>query len=445
MLVIYTMERDVSVAARQAIESGQDFGDVANRFNITGSLPPGGDLGMLSPGSLVNPLDELLRTAPLNQIVGPVASPGEGWFLVKVIERERREQPAPETQVPIVREMIRQRKVRTATIRAIQKLKHSYALKVTPSGPQDFYARMQMSSAEQLQGLGSAILPMEPRPGDANIVLATWDEGRNAPGRFTVADALSDLQRPDAQQPVWSSTPAIRSWIENRALRQVILAEGHRRLIHEEPDVRRSIQGRVDNAVIENLYQTDIIPETQATEEQVRAFFDTVKDRFQRLDEITIDTVTLPDSPTAQTLATHASHAATLADALAMAKTSGEVKRITVSFPSQEPRWQQLESMFTSLPPGGAGGPVTMEAGSMVFKVVSKVQPQMTFEELPPNVVSMLRERASDVHRDQVLRKHTEHYRKMYSPVLKPELLKKIPWPIDPPTASLQVTKPAGS
>ena len=68
-------------------------------------VPPGGDIGLTRPGGLLPPLDDLVRTGPLGVVLGPVPGGGEGWFLVRLEERTRQEQPPIETQAPQLAEM----------------------------------------------------------------------------------------------------------------------------------------------------------------------------------------------------------------------------------------------------------------------------------------------------------------------------------------------------
>lgn len=431
MLVIYTLQRGAADAAVAELRAGADFASTADRFNPAGIMPPGGDLGFLVPGSLVAPLDRLLRTVPVGQLVGPVEAPGEGWFVIKVVARERRPQPPLETQAPLVREMLKQRKQRIVSLRAFDALKSEYHLAVDPAAAPLLYRRFHAPDEAQLQGLGGVTLPPPPAADDPLTVLATWDGGR-----FTLADALADLSRPDTEPPSWNVTPLITSWIEQRALHRIGLAEARRRRLQDEPAVRREIDERVNNFVLQSLYNTDIVPETDVREADVRAFYESVKDRFQRLDAVTVDYVTTPDSAAANRLALHGAHAPSLQEALGMAQLEAVVLEKTLLYPNQDPVWSPLEAMCMSLAPGGVGGPIMLKDGWMVFRVKSKIQEPRPFESLPPEMLQVLHERAADLRRDEVLRKHTDHYRAMYKPVVHPERLKRIPWPIEGATAA---------
>ena len=436
LLVIYTLDKLGADAAAAELRRGTPFAAVADRFNPAGIMPPGGDLGFLTPGSLVAPLDRLLRTVPVGRVIGPVEAPGEGWFVIEVTAREYRPQPPLQTQAALVHEMLRQRKQRLVSMRAFEDLKREYHLAIAPDAAPLLFRRYQAPQA-QLQGLGAQTLPPTPSADDPRTTLATWDGGT-----LTLADALSDLTRPDVEAPPWNVTPLIASWVERRAVMRIGAVEARRRRLQEEPDVHREIEERVNNYILQSLYNSDIVPETDATEADVRAFYESVKDRFQRLDAITVETVTTPDSAAANRLALHGGHAPSLEEALKMAGLEAAIVEKTIVYPNHDPVWAPLQALCMGVPPGGMGGPVLTKDGWLVFRVKSKIQQAQDFEKLPPELMQVLRERASEMKRDTVLRAHTEHYAKMYHPVVHPERLARIPWPIGGASAAVEMPTP---
>src|SRR5437867_5058239 len=107
MQVICTLDRTLANAALAELRRGADFKVVAGRFNITGLVPPNGDLGFMAAGTLPSPLDEYLREAPLGKVLGPVHPMEEAWFIARVIERRRRAQEPFEQQQLMLAEMMR--------------------------------------------------------------------------------------------------------------------------------------------------------------------------------------------------------------------------------------------------------------------------------------------------------------------------------------------------
>jgi len=57
---------------KQQIADGADFADVAQQHSSCPSGASGGELGEFSPGMMVREFDEVVFSAPLNEVQGPV-------------------------------------------------------------------------------------------------------------------------------------------------------------------------------------------------------------------------------------------------------------------------------------------------------------------------------------------------------------------------------------
>ena len=71
---------------KQQIADGADFADVAKQNSSCPSGASGGDLGEFSPGMMVRELDEVVFSAPLNEVQGPVKTQF-GFHLLEVTSR----------------------------------------------------------------------------------------------------------------------------------------------------------------------------------------------------------------------------------------------------------------------------------------------------------------------------------------------------------------------
>ena len=72
---------------KSAIESGKDFAALAAEFSACPSGQKGGDLGSFSPGQMVKEFDEVVFSADLNKVQGPVKTQF-GYHLIEVTSRE---------------------------------------------------------------------------------------------------------------------------------------------------------------------------------------------------------------------------------------------------------------------------------------------------------------------------------------------------------------------
>ncbi len=68
------------------IEAGDDFAAIAKEFSSCPSKQQGGDLGEFGPGMMVPEFDEVVFSAPLNEVQGPVKTQF-GYHLLEVTSR----------------------------------------------------------------------------------------------------------------------------------------------------------------------------------------------------------------------------------------------------------------------------------------------------------------------------------------------------------------------
>ncbi len=72
---------------KTAIEGGADFAEVARDNSRCPSSRDGGNLGTFRPGEMVKEFDQVVFSAPLNIVQGPVKTQ-IGYHLVEVTSRQ---------------------------------------------------------------------------------------------------------------------------------------------------------------------------------------------------------------------------------------------------------------------------------------------------------------------------------------------------------------------
>ena len=77
---------DLCQELKKRIESGEDFADVAKEFSSCPSSAQGGDLGQFSPGMMVKEFDEVVFSADISSLQGPVKTQF-GYHLLEVTDR----------------------------------------------------------------------------------------------------------------------------------------------------------------------------------------------------------------------------------------------------------------------------------------------------------------------------------------------------------------------
>lgn len=71
---------------KKDIEGGKDFAALAQEFSTCPSGRQGGDLGEFGPGMMVREFDEVVFSAPLDTVQGPVKTQF-GYHLLEVTSR----------------------------------------------------------------------------------------------------------------------------------------------------------------------------------------------------------------------------------------------------------------------------------------------------------------------------------------------------------------------
>lgn len=68
------------------IQNGEDFGELAKAHSQCPSGSRGGDLGEFGPGQMVREFDEVVFSAPVNEVQGPVKTQF-GFHLIDITQR----------------------------------------------------------------------------------------------------------------------------------------------------------------------------------------------------------------------------------------------------------------------------------------------------------------------------------------------------------------------
>jgi peptidyl-prolyl cis-trans isomerase C len=71
---------------KQQIENGADFAELASKHSKCPSSRDGGALGTFGPGQMVREFDEVVFSAPVGEVQGPVKTQF-GFHLVEVTHR----------------------------------------------------------------------------------------------------------------------------------------------------------------------------------------------------------------------------------------------------------------------------------------------------------------------------------------------------------------------
>jgi peptidyl-prolyl cis-trans isomerase C len=426
--LIFAFDEGLARQAAKDLERGEAFEVVADRYNQPGMVPPGGDVGFVQPGSLLPPLDDVVRTSAPGKPIGPLAVGTEGWFIVRVESRRPMTQPPFEEARGQLGEMLRQRKQRLAISRAIEQLRVEHKVVVVPGAAQQLSGKLRSAPGN------TGIPETPPAPGleDRSFVLARYQGGT-----YTLGDAYDEMTAGTAGQVDLGMTPSVERWIRSQTIERVALIEAKQRRLADEPVLKSRLRERLNNSLLDAYYQSQVIGRIRIEPEDYRAAYERYRTNFVRLQSARVVSVSIVDSAAAATLAVQAGRAPGLREAAATAGLGGAVSEETLTFPAASPLWTQLENQIAMMPPGTVAGPFPVEGRWLVFQVREKQQDAPPFESLPPERVGQLQGMATEIKREARLLVLTDSLRQAFAPVIiHSDRLRQVAWPPAPAEAA---------
>jgi peptidyl-prolyl cis-trans isomerase C len=419
--MIFTIDEAFARQAAGDLERGEDFVAVADRYNVGGMIPPGGDIGFLQPGSLLAPLDDIVRTGTVGRVYGPTAAGTEGWFIVRIEERRPQPQPPFEQNRAQLAEMLRQRKQRIAVTRVIDQLRVEHQVVVLPGAPQLLSGKLRPVPGD------SPVPQRPPAPGpeDRRIVLA-----QHQGGTYTLGEAYDDLIGGVGGQIDFARIPTVERWIQSQTIERAALAEARRRRIGDEPEVKRRLRERLNNHLLDGYYQAQVVGRIRIETEDFRAAYERFRPLLVRLQSARVISVSVGDSAAAAALAAQAGQAPSLREAAATAAVGDRVSEETLTFPADSPLWTRFEDHLAAMSPGAIAGPFPIEDRWLIFQLREKQQDAPPFEQMPAEMLSQIQNMASEIKREERLLVLTDSLRRAFSPVVVySDRLRRLPWP----------------
>jgi parvulin-like peptidyl-prolyl isomerase len=425
--LVYAFDEVVARAARTEIDGGADFGAVADKYNPSGMMPPRGDLGFVPAAGLVEPLDQAARETPVGKVVGPMPSPGEGWFLLKVVAREPRPVEPYATEALSLRSTLVQRKQRAVAVNAFKGLRDQYRVAVDHAGLGVFFRRYNAPHILE-DSKGNPMAP-PPTPDELKAVLGRWDGGYGYKGQFTMKDAMDDLDAGrGGERPNPSMMPAIEQWVTSRIVERVALIEAKRRHLNEEPAIAKKMSEAINNYVLEGMYSTHVTMVAFPTDADMQAAYAHNVASFTELRSVRVQYLTLPDSASAANAFARVQTSPTLRDAILLASPDMQVREETVPYPNNDRLWSMMQGMFRDAQKGAYFGPVHLPEGWRIIQMVDKDEDTPAMSALPPNTQQSLQEEARELARERRFIAYTDSLRQVVPVTIDHERLRRVPW-----------------
>jgi hypothetical protein len=433
--IMFISDRPRAERALRELRAGADLAQVADRYSLPGMVPPGGDAGFITPGGLLDPLDDAVRTRPIGSVSEPMPMRGHGFVIFKVLERRPSPQPPFEQEAARLREMLNQRKQRAAAFEILDHLKQQYAVGPVQGGSQFLFQKFTPLRAPAF--LGRNAQPAMPDFSEEEMArpLVAWRGGS-----YAVRQALDDLQSAQ-QRPSLAVLPEIQEFVMGYALQHVAVAEAKRRGLHLAPATAARLGERADEWLVNRLYERAVVPRAVVSAEALDSIYRSRRDQLVRTEEARVRYVVTRDQALAEQLAGPPPGSApgeersvAPADFAARAKQRGaHLMEERVDVLAHPPRWSQFEELLGTMNLGEVAGPFQVREGWIVFQLVDRRGRTPDFEELDPYTQRALMSEALDQSRRLMLGGIVDSLRAVTRPYeLFPARLRALSWPAQP-------------
>jgi hypothetical protein len=419
--VIFTPSAPEIRAAAAELRRGADMGAIADRFNPPGFTPPGGNIGFVPPGMLQNPIDDAVRTGPIGVVQGPLEAPGQGWFLIRVEERRpRATRPSLEQERPMLVSIIRQRKQREIVLRGLARLSADYGVRVAQGAAQDLIARIMPYNIR-----GEDPPPLTAT--ESSRVLVAWEGGV-----YTMGDAFQDLRNGQIPRPNFNIMPTVERWLELRAIERTALTEALRRQLNQDPDLQRALRERLNDYLLEGYVAREVLARSAVSDSDVRALYAHAGPAPMKLRQASFLAAMIRDSASAAQLAATARQAGGLREAVTAAGLGSRVRAESLTFPTDNPLYQGMESSLAPLEIGSYAA-IPAPGGWLVVQLQNKAMTPQSFENLSADERGQLQSLAVDRKRAARLAALTDSLKREIPIAVHWKRLARLPWPAPTP------------
>lgn len=356
ILVATRADLDVVLAKLRA---GRSFAEVARTHSLDErSAQQGGELGFVDRemASRLHVPPAIFRTLPLGQVSEPLSA-GERWHVVLFTQ----ERPTDfEKYRQLIESRLSSERMAQAEEEHLERLEKGIQLRLRPEGLQELMAAYRNRTLESLAASPSA--------------LYLYDQGEISVGKaqqlllqFNLYQNLADSTR---------ATAALRKIL----LRPFVVEEAARRAgIYAEPEIRQLEETTSEDVLLEMLRKVAVTRRLSVTAEEARQYYDNNPELFYHEEALWVQELLLPtEAEAAQVKAQLASGTdlATLAER-SLRKGAVEHQGRFHFHPQEKAIYPKLVPALLAAAVGQLTGPVEVDGGFSVFKVLGREKQQL--------------------------------------------------------------------
>ena len=391
---------EAAQAAIGEIRAGADFADVARKRSTNRETAVrGGDVGRyVMHGQMIFPLEKALFPLALGEVSEPIRI-GRSYAIFKILD---------ETTVDLNTQQkaqalrgLREAKFRAARDSVIAELKREYKLRVHQDGMKQFV---------------DALLRGAPTGGDDPFEMVLYSfEG----GEITAADFLKVAK--DSKRNVLSSlddADKVTAFAESNIVPDILIVEAAvRGGIDSEPEFVAWAEEQGEQVLVRGLRAKHLREQVNITEADVRAYYEANAQRFLHPEQIEVQEILVESESEALRLTELVEGGASLAElagrhSIRSREVRDEEGRFHVH-QHESPQFGGFVEHVVEAEIGVLTGPVPVQEGYSVFKVLSRKRKRETFEEARKRAQSQLRRKLHKEEFNEYLETLRERYQSL--------------------------------
>jgi len=360
--LIEVADADLAQQLRERVLAGEDFNQLAQEHSIHESSVMGGLLTYVRRGeidmALEQPSFDLAEVGELTSVVQTES----GWAFVRLDERTVNPiRPERAVIIPQIRSILKGR--------AEDELRDAINERV--EGEAGVVIHEELLTKEMLLGTG-----------DADVMVAESAGETMTLGAFRDQLDLGAVGAAPEDQVAEAALGMVSEWTHDLAMRQHMESNG----LLEDPVVLELARSFHEETMLDTLYERFVYVEVDATDEQIRGFYDEhIDDQFTRPAKVRLAYIVVPDEEAGMAVMARLDQGEDFGDMArekSMDKTSSmHGGRIGWIAPGE--LVQEVEERAFALPTGSVDGPIMTELGVFVINVLDREE-----ESVVPYVVA---------------------------------------------------------
>lgn len=277
---IVTKDKALADSLLGELNSGADFGDLAERFSLDQSSRfRGGDPGReFAYNDLPIDLAKLAFSLQKDQLGGPVQT-DMGWHVLKLVETRKLEAREYDAVRPAIEATLRRRKQQERRAAHLEQVEEKAKIEFNPATL--LFWREQLQRVVDTSSLPKDRLPAVPAASlsqeDRDKVMYTFGDDYSV-GLAEFCEALET--RSPFERPSPSDDKQLRRFAFQLSLFDILHDEALRQRLDESPIYKERVQSFLESLIADRMRNSILVRGISVTESDVREFYDANPDSF---------------------------------------------------------------------------------------------------------------------------------------------------------------------